>query len=63
MRYTSEELLALTRDRGPFAMDNMRAALAWAARTIAAADEAVRDNYREIQMLKQELAKCRKSEA
>lgn len=40
-RYTTDELTRLASDRGPFAVDNMRQALIWAAQTLQAADAAV----------------------
>lgn len=43
--YTPAELLRLTKDRGPFAADRMRAALVWAARTLTAADAAVKAEH------------------
>ncbi len=40
-RYTTADLEALARDKGPFFADNARQALLWAARTLEAADAAV----------------------
>ena len=51
-RYTTEELIALAEDRGPFALDNLRLAIRWAARTLDAADIAVRAEYARAESLK-----------
>ena len=40
-RYTNKDLRALANDRGPFAADQMRQALRWAADVLDAADAAV----------------------
>ena len=39
--YSHDDLMRLAKDAGPFFADNARQSLQWAARTLAAADEAV----------------------
>jgi hypothetical protein len=51
-RYSTKDLEALAADTGPFAADNMRQALRWAARTLEAADEAVESEYERAQSLR-----------
>lgn len=59
-RYSAADLKRLSEDRGPFARDNMSAALVWAARTLEAAGAAVKA---ERQRAEQALELAKTSEA
>lgn len=51
-RYTTDELIALSKDEGPFALGNLRQAIVWAAQTLKAADAAVKAEYARAESLK-----------
>ena len=51
-RYTTDELIALSKDEGPFALGNLRQAIVWAAQTVKAADAAVKAEYARAESLK-----------
>ncbi len=50
--YSTKDIYALAADRGPFAVDKMRQALLWAARTLEAADKAVAAEHERAQSLR-----------
>lgn len=56
-RYTHDELLALSKDKGPLFDGSARQALVWAAATLDAADLAVRETQAENAALRSALHK------